>query len=73
MAKHHGRENHTGPIHHADMHDHLPTVAKDPQIHESHRAGNKEHGGAGHMLPEGEMLDKGQHGGEGMSGNCENC
>ncbi len=36
----------TGPIHHADMHDHLPPL-KDSHVHESHRKGNKEYGGAG--------------------------
>ncbi len=52
------------------QHATLPTVMNDEQIHESHHAGNKEHGMAGHMLPKGEMLNGGgQKGGAGMESN----
>ena len=70
MAKHKG---HTGPIHHpSDMNDHLPPV-KDMHIHESHRAGHKEHDNAGAEMME--MTDQHpgeQKGGKGMEGN-ESC
>ena len=67
------KKHHTGPIHHADMHDHLPPV-EDKHLHESHRAGNKAHDGAGHMMG-GETSGKGmkQKGGAGMSENEEVC
>ncbi len=66
---HHGKKHHTGPIHHADMHDHLPAV-EDGHLHESHKAGNKEHGGAGHMMGDDDGDEGMQKGGKGMGSNC---
>ncbi len=68
MAKKHtGTMGHSGlPMYHAHQ-----GGIKDKHAHPSHAAKNKEHGTPMGLSPKDEMhAEMGEHGGEGMAGNC---
>lgn len=67
--------HHTGKIRHSDMNMLMDGMgSKDPHASDTHHSMNSEHGMPHGLSPSGDESGSGmEHGGEGMSSNCEYC